>query len=258
RGVGRDRRPVTARRYGTGGGHVWADFYSDLSHAFARDQADLRGRRIILTQDMRLRSASGAGPVRRAGRDRLLPSRARRHRGRGETATRVPGDLKALRRRISFTHPAITWDPAGRGFLERNELVRPPYQLDRVFDALDDLLAGHPSEALRRDALTFAFRQYPLAHPGPAPTAGTNSLPAAAGRLRPVGESRALLLLTHLGEPRERDGWTGSSSREEPGSRPWRHNGISGSAAPPTTGPRRSATGRTTPSSSKLSACVTA
>ncbi len=143
------------------GGRTWGDFYSDLSHAFARDQVVLRGRRIILTQDMQLRSAlgdrTGAG-----GQDTTVffhpePDDI----ADGDAVTRVPSDLKALRRRISFTHPAIVWDTAGRGFLERNELVR-PYQLDRVFDALDDLLSGQPSEALRRDALTFTFRQYPL------------------------------------------------------------------------------------------------
>ncbi|MFD7433344.1 sacsin N-terminal ATP-binding-like domain-containing protein [Streptomyces sp. NPDC059861] len=142
-------------------GQVWADFYSDLSHAFARDQGVLRGRRIILDQGMRLRSALG-GRTDSGRQDATVffhpePDDI----ADGETATRVPGDLKALRRRISFTHPAIAWDSAGRGFLERNELVR-PYQLDRVFDALEDLLCGHPSEALGRDALTFAFRQYPL------------------------------------------------------------------------------------------------
>ncbi len=142
-------------------GQVWADFYSDVSHAFARDQGVLRGRRIILDQDMRLRSALG-GRTESGRQDATVffhpePDDI----ADGDAATRVPGELRALRRRISFTHPAIAWDSAGRGFLERNELVR-PYQLDRVFDALDDLLCGHPSEALGRDALTFAFRQYPL------------------------------------------------------------------------------------------------
>ncbi|WP_266080184.1 sacsin N-terminal ATP-binding-like domain-containing protein [Streptomyces sp. NEAU-W12] len=142
-------------------GQVWADFYSDLSHAFARDQGVLRGRRIILDQDMRLRSTLG-GSAESGRQDATVffhpdPDDI----ADDAAATRVPGDLKALRRRISFTHPAIAWDDAGRGFLERHGLVR-PYQLDRVFDALDDLLSERPSEALSRDALTFTFRQYPL------------------------------------------------------------------------------------------------
>ncbi|MFJ8648297.1 sacsin N-terminal ATP-binding-like domain-containing protein [Streptomyces sp. NPDC093546] len=142
-------------------GQVWADFYSDLSHVFARDQGVLRGRRIILDQDRRLRSALGGGTETGRQDATVFFHPEPDDITDGAATTRVPGDLKALRRRISFTHPAIAWDSAGRGFLERNELVR-PYQLDRVFDALDDLLSGHPSEALGRDALTFAFRQYPL------------------------------------------------------------------------------------------------
>ncbi|ATW51089.1 sacsin N-terminal ATP-binding-like domain-containing protein [Streptomyces peucetius] len=142
-------------------GLVWADFYSDVAHAFARDQAVLRGRRIILDQDLRLRSALG-GRTESGKQDATVFFHPNpEDTADGDAVTRVPGDLKALRRRISFTHPAIAWDSAARGFLERNELVR-PYQLDRVFDALDDLLSERPSEALSRDALTFTFRQYPL------------------------------------------------------------------------------------------------
>ncbi|MGW1614573.1 sacsin N-terminal ATP-binding-like domain-containing protein [Streptomyces sp. NPDC002285] len=142
-------------------GLIWADFYSDVSHAFARDHSVLRGRRIILDQDMRLRSALGGRTPSGKQDATVFFHPGLDDSADGDAATRVPGDLKALRRRISFTHPAIAWDSAGRGFLERNELVR-PYQLDRVFDALHDLLSARPSEALSRDALTFVFRQFPL------------------------------------------------------------------------------------------------
>ncbi|MER6616607.1 sacsin N-terminal ATP-binding-like domain-containing protein [Streptomyces xantholiticus] len=140
---------------------VWADFYSDVAHAFARDQGVLRGRRIILDQDLRLRRALGGRPESGKQDATVFFHPNPEDAMGGDAVTRVPGDLKALRRRISFTHPAIAWDSAARGFLERNELVR-PYQLDRVFDALDDLLSERPSEALSRDALTFTFRQLPL------------------------------------------------------------------------------------------------
>ncbi|MER6028236.1 hypothetical protein [Streptomyces sp. NPDC001851] len=140
-------------------GPAWGDFYSDVSHAFARDHGVLRGRRIILDQDMRLRAALG-GRTESGKPDATVFFHPDPDTPEGDSVTRVPGDLRALRRRISFTHPAIAWDSAGRGFLERNELVR-PYQLDRVFDALSDLLSARPAEALSRDALTFAFRQYP-------------------------------------------------------------------------------------------------
>ncbi|MFJ9420178.1 sacsin N-terminal ATP-binding-like domain-containing protein [Streptomyces sp. NPDC101227] len=136
----------------------WADFYSDVAWAFGRDPGVLRGRSIILDQDGRLRHALGGSrePGRKDETVFFHPDVES-----GDAVTRVPGDLKALRRRISFTHPAIPWDGGGREFLERNELVR-PYQLDRVFDALHDLLSGRPSDALSRDALTFAFRQFHL------------------------------------------------------------------------------------------------
>ncbi len=142
----------------TTAGSLWGDFYGDVALAFPRDQEALRGRRIILDQSMRLRSTLG-GVTEPPQKDAIVffhPDTAG-----GDSVTQVPGDLKALRRRIAFTHPAIAWDTQGRDFLQRHRLVR-PYELDRVFDALKDLLSARPSEALSRDALTFAFRQYPM------------------------------------------------------------------------------------------------
>ncbi|MFF4850468.1 sacsin N-terminal ATP-binding-like domain-containing protein [Streptomyces sp. NPDC001194] len=138
-------------------GRLWGDFYSDIAVAFARDPEALRGRRILLDQSMRLRSAlSGVTDSPQKGEVVFFhPDTAG-----GDSAAQVPSDLKALRRRIAFTHPAIAWDIQGRDFLQGYRLVR-PYELDRVFDALQDLLSEHPSEALSRDVLTFAFRQYP-------------------------------------------------------------------------------------------------
>ncbi|MER5932601.1 DUF3883 domain-containing protein [Streptomyces sp. NPDC002054] len=140
----------------TADGPLWGAFYGDVAHAFARDQEALRGRRIILDQSLRLRRTLGgaAGSQQNDGTVFLHPDPD------ADSVTRVPGDLKALRRRIAFTHPAIVWDPQGRDFLQRHRLVR-AYELDRVFDALEELLAGRPTEALGRDALVFAFRQYP-------------------------------------------------------------------------------------------------
>ncbi|MBW5420145.1 DUF3883 domain-containing protein [Streptomyces sp. BG9H] len=138
----------------TAAGPLWGDFYGDVAHAFARDQEALRGRRIILDQSLRLRKTLGgaAESQQNDGTVFFHPD--------ADSVTRVSGDLKALRRRIAFTHPAIVWDPQGRDFLQRHRLVR-PYELDRLFDALEDLLAGRPTDALGRDALVFAFRQYP-------------------------------------------------------------------------------------------------
>ncbi|MFD8744409.1 sacsin N-terminal ATP-binding-like domain-containing protein [Streptomyces sp. NPDC059616] len=142
----------------TTAGPLWGDFYGDVALAFPRDQEALRGRRIILDQSMRLRSTLG-GVTQPPQKDAIVffhPDAVG-----GDSATQVPGDLKALRRRIAFTHPVIAWDTQGRDFLQRHGLVR-PYELDRVFDALKDLLSARPSEALSRDALAFTFRQYPM------------------------------------------------------------------------------------------------
>ncbi|MFI5753449.1 sacsin N-terminal ATP-binding-like domain-containing protein [Streptomyces sp. NPDC051644] len=139
----------------------WADFYNDVAQAFAGQHTALRGRRIILDQDGGLRPALGgaAEPGKKDKKEGTIFF----HPGdeHADAVTRVPGDLKALRRRISFTHPDITWESPGRDFLQRGELVR-SYQLDQVFNALDDLLRARPSEALSRDALTFALRQFPV------------------------------------------------------------------------------------------------
>ncbi|MFG2484520.1 sacsin N-terminal ATP-binding-like domain-containing protein [Streptomyces virginiae] len=139
-------------------GPLWGDFYSDIAVAFARDPEALRGRRIILDQNMRLRSTLGGATEspQKGGIVFFYPDTAG-----VDSAAQVPSDLKALRRRIAFTHPAIAWDIQGRDFFQRHRLVR-PYEPDRVFDALQDLLSERPSEALSRDILAFAFRQYPV------------------------------------------------------------------------------------------------
>ncbi|MFG2298704.1 sacsin N-terminal ATP-binding-like domain-containing protein [Streptomyces sp. NPDC048603] len=139
-------------------GPLWGDFYGDIAVAFARDPEALRGRRILLDQSMRLRSTlNGVTDSPQKGEIVFFyPDTTG-----GNSATQVPSDLKALRRRIAFTHPAIAWDVLGRDFLQRHRLVR-HYESDRVFDALQDLLSEHISDALSRDVLTFAFRQYPV------------------------------------------------------------------------------------------------
>ncbi|MEV7683084.1 hypothetical protein AB0O64_31735 [Streptomyces sp. NPDC088341] len=142
----------------------WADFYNDVAQAFVGQHTALRGRRIILDQDGGLRPALGGAtePGKKEKKEKKEGT-VFFHPGdeHADAVTRVPGDLKALRRRISFTHPGITWESSGRDFLQRGGLVR-SYQLDQVLDALHDLLKERPSEALSRDALTFALRQFPV------------------------------------------------------------------------------------------------
>lgn len=134
----------------------WADFYDDLAQAFTLSPAALRGKEIILGHDGVLKPALGGGerPGRAAPSVFLSPEEAAT-----DAAPRIPAGLKALQRRIAFTHPQITWNSQGRIFLEKNQLVR-EYRTERVLDALRDLLADAPSEALCRETLAFAARQF--------------------------------------------------------------------------------------------------
>ncbi|MGW7382857.1 sacsin N-terminal ATP-binding-like domain-containing protein [Streptomyces sp. NPDC054794] len=139
-------------------GLEWADLYDDLAQAFRTEGGtELRNRKIVLDHNGELRRTLGGEPD--SGRKEESVFFAPEGSG-ADAAARVPSDLRALRRRVVFTHPGIAWRPSGQGFLEGNRLIR-PYQIDRILDALRDLLAHRPSAALCRDALVFAYRQYP-------------------------------------------------------------------------------------------------
>jgi hypothetical protein len=133
----------------------WAAFYDDVQQVFRSDPIPLRGRRIVLDQAGALRRALGGdGP----GRDDTLffsPEHSS-----ADSPARIPSDLRALRARMAFTHPDIPWSKGARAFFETGQLVR-EYRADRVYDAMRDLLATSRSDAQRRDALAFAFRQFP-------------------------------------------------------------------------------------------------
>lgn len=135
----------------------WTGFYDDVAQAFADDPQVLRGRRIVLDQEGRLRPALG-GEAGTGNDNQTIFFHPEDASSDGNV--QVPRKLKALRRRMAFTHPDISWGRPGRTFLENHRLVR-PYRSDRVFEALSDLLARSPSAALCRDALVFAFRQFP-------------------------------------------------------------------------------------------------
>lgn len=140
----------------------WGDFYTDLKHAFGEDASTLRGRRIVLDQDEHLRPAllDGTSGVEGTNATLFFSPDA----DDGEAGARVPSRLRALRRRMAFTHPGIPWAADTRAFLVDNELVR-EYKTDRVFVALKDLLAHSPSAALSRDTLEFVSRQFPTLNP---------------------------------------------------------------------------------------------
>lgn len=141
---------------------LWSDFYDDLAQIFGKSPAVLRGRQIVLDQDRRLRRALG-GVIDGKKSEALFfaPDED------ADDASRVPSDLRALRGRLSFTHPDIPWNHPGappvrrpgRRFLQEHQLVS-EYRTDRLLDTLKDLLASSDSDALRRDVLAFLFWQY--------------------------------------------------------------------------------------------------
>lgn len=142
----------------------WAEFYDDLATIFAESPAALAGREIILDQDRRLTRALGSSSSKRTVF--FAPDDTS-----DETAARLPSDLRALHRRIAFTHPGIPWTLSGtpprrrrgRNFLE--PLLVREYRTDRVFEAIDELLQHQQADDLRRDALLFAYRQFPALNP---------------------------------------------------------------------------------------------
>jgi hypothetical protein len=142
----------------------WANFYDDLALIFGNDTEALAGRSIIIDQDGRVTRALGSGSTDTTARQTIFF--APDEDATDSAESRLPRDLRALRRQITFTHPDLPWNVPGnpprkrpgRTFLEP-QLVR-EYRTDRVFDALEELLRHHQTEAFRRDALLFAYRQF--------------------------------------------------------------------------------------------------
>ena len=137
----------------------WAAFYDDIRQAFESDPTALRGRRVILDHAGRTQRALGGTPP---AQPTLFFSP--NDESAATSASRVPADLRALRARIAFTHPGVEWSRPARTFVEENQLVR-EYRADRVFDALRDLLSAKATDALRRDALAFMWRQFDTLNP---------------------------------------------------------------------------------------------
>lgn len=141
----------------------WADYYDDLAAIFRDSPSALSGCAIILDQDGELAKALG-GTDPNGSRQTIFF--APEESVADDAASRLPRDLRALRRRISFTHPGIPWTTPGtpprrrpgRVFLE--PLLVREYRTDRVFEAINELLHDKQSAAFRRDALIFAYRQF--------------------------------------------------------------------------------------------------
>src|SRR5262249_10320995 len=138
----------------------WADYYDDLAAIFSHEPEALGGRSIILDQDRRLTRALGDASSKQTVF--FAPDD-----DSDNGVSRLPRDLRPLRRRLTSAHPEIPGTFAsprprrrpGRRFLE--PLLVREFRTDRVFEALDELLEHSHTDAFRRDALLFAFRQYP-------------------------------------------------------------------------------------------------
>jgi hypothetical protein len=142
---------------------TWAAYYDELAALF-RDQPNaLRGKAIILDQDSRLRPALGASRAERRPRQLFFPPATGDADGQ-EAPVRMP---PAMATRISFTRSDIPWNDAetgrqrpGRTFLQGQRLVR-EYRTDEVLEALGEMLRQRPDDAVRAEALEFAFALYP-------------------------------------------------------------------------------------------------
>lgn len=162
----------------------WGAYYDDLHQAFAAGAGPLKGRLVVLDSSGTLRATLG-GDSGREGTLFFSPEQTG-----PDPAPRVPSDLRVLRARIAFTHPDISWSKTARLFFENAQLVR-EYRTDRVFDALRDLLAKSSSDPLRRDALAFAFRQFPSLNSAQRASLSTVGffVPRADGRWAPAEEA---------------------------------------------------------------------
>ncbi|MDV6287968.1 hypothetical protein R2F25_08660 [Streptomyces sp. UP1A-1] len=197
RRVGRDRGRVTARRYGAG--------RTGMGGLLQRPVPCVHpgpGRAAGSAHHPHPGHAAEKCPRRPdrgrwAGHDRLLPPRARRHRGRrrrhpsserpqGASASHLlhpPGDrLGHCRTRIPRAQRTGTSLPTGSCLRRTGRPALRP--------AVGGAPPGRPH--LHLPAV-------PTAHPAPAPTTGPYPLPAAAGRHRPVGQGRSMFVLARLG-----------------------------------------------------------
>ncbi|MFD0264230.1 sacsin N-terminal ATP-binding-like domain-containing protein [Kitasatospora indigofera] len=167
-------------------GTTWADYYDDIAYFFARSPRTLCGKRIVIDENGSLQPTLGhpQEPGRPEGVVFFSPQDGAEGGG-----SRISSDLRALRRRIAFTHPAVAWRSLGRFFLEQHGLVR-AHDLDQVLTALRELLVANMSDALRRDALVFVQRQYPSLSEGQRRLLHKLKLfvPLADGRWKPASQ----------------------------------------------------------------------
>jgi hypothetical protein len=171
----------------------WARFYDDLAVVFDRASAPaLRGRRVVLDQDLDLRPAMGAeGEARRAPVVFFAPS-VEDDGSDAAGAARLPRELE---NRVVYTHSSIPWtvtEPTrrrrpGRQFLESNGLVR-EYRTDRLLELLGEVMGTRPTRRVQVASLQYACALYPNLNDAQRTTLAdiAFAVPTASGRWLPA------------------------------------------------------------------------
>jgi hypothetical protein len=146
---------------------------SGLSSAFPGTRARfdrasasaLRGRQIILDQDLNLRSAMGAWTEGQRTPVLFFGPSVEDEGAEATSAARLP---KPLETRIVYTHSAIPWTITerirrrrpGRVFLQSNGLV-PKYRTDRLLELLHDVVSARPSVRVQVASLQYGCALHP-------------------------------------------------------------------------------------------------
>lgn len=141
----------------------WESFYDELSHAIKNPDV-LRGRRILLDDDLKLqRCADPDETKRRAATPFFFPRIDETAEGEGTVDLRIPASLKS---QIFFVNQEIRWNVRsgqtttkrlGRRFLENGRLVN-EYRATELFPVLSRALRRSPSNTRSLESLRWVYR----------------------------------------------------------------------------------------------------
>lgn len=150
---------------------LWRAFYDDLPMLFTTGQP-LHGKRILLAESGELVPADQPptphGAPRTVGRRQRAVFFAPKAAGtEDDDAVDTEVNItppRSLARRIRFLHPDLEWydgpqQTPGRKFLQDQRLAR-QFRTASLLAHLGQMMTGSPSDAMKRDALDFAFRLF--------------------------------------------------------------------------------------------------
>jgi hypothetical protein len=158
---------------------AWDGLYDDVAVCFNDRPDALRGRRILLDEEGKLRTCgqSEEGAVS-AGRRVAQPTvffPPARERGESlsvemeeaDPGMRIP---RGLRSRVTYMHPGLTWSvrdgrtrrKPSQDFFERHGLIQ-PYRAGALLQVVRDVLAHSTSKRIYEDTLRFVYRLYTAA-----------------------------------------------------------------------------------------------